>query len=73
MTKKAEKQDSHRACMGFINAGLPFPRLERNVARPGQTCMKPAIQLTNQVHSGFLKSYTGTQSPKEIPYTCTGH
>ena len=25
-----------------LNAGLPFPRLERNVAPPGQTCMKPS-------------------------------
>ena len=46
--------------MRFLNAGLPVTRLERNVDPPGQTCMKPAIQLTNQ---------TRTQSPKIISYT----
>ena len=33
MTEKVKKQDCHSACMGFLNAGHPFPRLERNEAQ----------------------------------------
>ena len=36
MTEKAKKQDCHNECMGFLNAGLPFPR-------PGQIVAPPAM------------------------------
>ena len=36
MTEKVKKQDCHNERMGFLNAGLPFPR-------PGQIVAPPAM------------------------------
>ena len=36
MTEKSKKQDCHNERMGFLNAGLPFPR-------PGQIVAPPAM------------------------------
>ena len=51
MTEKAKKQDCHSECMGFLNAGLPFPR-------PGQIvapCLHAMDRCVARDPTGYVK------------------